>query len=249
MIGIYLSPPKAMEKNSIMGKEWDNRALPKVFYSRFEKMKKILSHILCSPDFFPKELQDDLQLNPHPYNFLRLFMALHSHAVPDLSDRVIKRPGMMKVNQTLSQYALLWVNYFVDEANVNGVNYSKFRQYCYYLDGLPQKYSILRKFLEMEFTANHDKVNNIPISLELRNLPSTIMSLATIHGVSIATSTSNIHQISDKTVDCDDVNGDDEIKAINSNKPVSNKTVTFRQPDRMRLQSNQLVFFHCQVSW
>jgi hypothetical protein len=139
MIGIYLSPPKAMEKNSIMGKEWDNRALPKVFYSRFEKMKKILSHILCSPDFFPKELQDDLQLNPHPYNFLRLFMALYSHAVPDLSDQVIKRPGMMKVNQTLSQYALLWVNYFVDEANVNGVNYSKFRQYCYYLDGLPQK--------------------------------------------------------------------------------------------------------------
>jgi hypothetical protein len=86
-----------MEKNSIMmGREWDNDGLPKVFYSRCAKMKKVLSHILFSPDFFPKEFQDDLQLNPDPYNFLRLFMALNSHAVPDLSDRVIKRPGVMK---------------------------------------------------------------------------------------------------------------------------------------------------------
>jgi hypothetical protein len=226
MIGVYLSPPKAMEKTSVMGKEWDNQALPRVFYSRFEKMKKILFHILCAPDFFPKEFQDDLQLNPHPYNFLRLFMALHSHAVPDLSDRVIKRPGMMKVNQTLSQYALLWVNYFVDEANVNGVHYSKFRQYFYFLDGLPQKYSILRKFLEMEFTINHDKINNIPISLELRNLPSTILSLANIHGVPIASSVSNIHQISDKTVDCDD-DDHNAIKAL-----TSTKKLTTRHSDR-----------------
>jgi hypothetical protein len=112
MIGIYLPPPKAMEKSSIMGKEWDNNALPKVFYSRFEQMKKVLSHILFSPGFFPKEFQDDLQLNPDPNNFLRLlFMALNSHAVPDLSDRVIKRPGVVKSSQSLSQYALLWVNY------------------------------------------------------------------------------------------------------------------------------------------
>jgi hypothetical protein len=231
MIGVYLTPPKAMEKNSIMGKEWDNKALPLVFYSRFEKMKKILSHILFSPDFFPKEMQDDLQLNPHPYNFLRLFMALHSHSVPDLSDRVIKRPGAMKQNQSLSQYALLWVNYFVDEENVNGVRYSKFRQYCYFLDGLPQKYSILRKFLEMEFMSNHNKVNNIPISLELRNLPSTITSLANIHGIPIVNSSaSNIHQISDHPVDCDEESDKASIKAVMSNKSTS---ATNHQRDKL----------------
>jgi hypothetical protein len=115
MIGIYLPPPSAMEKNSEMGKEWDDKALPFVFYSRFSRMERVLSHILLSPDFFPKSMMDELQLNPKPYNFLRLFMALHSNSVPDLSDRVIKRPGPMKSNQSLSQYALSWVNYFHDE--------------------------------------------------------------------------------------------------------------------------------------
>jgi hypothetical protein len=31
MIGIYVPPPKAVEKNSKMGKEWDNMVLPHVF--------------------------------------------------------------------------------------------------------------------------------------------------------------------------------------------------------------------------
>lgn len=94
-------------------------------------------------------MMDDLQLNPKPYNFLRLFMAIHSHAVPDLSDRVIKRPGPMKHSQTLSQYALAWVHYFDDEANVNGIVYSKFRQYCYFVDGMATKYSaVKRNFLK-----------------------------------------------------------------------------------------------------
>jgi hypothetical protein len=236
MIGIYLTPPKAMEKNSIMGREWDSGTLPKVFYSRFEKMKKVLTHILFAPDFFPKDLQDDLQLNPHPYNFLRLFMALNSHAVPDLSDRVIKRPGVMKASQSLSQYALLRVNYFLDEANVNGVRYSKFRQYCIFLDGLPLKFSVIRKFLEMEFTPAHDKIDNIPISLELRNLPATIVSLSQIHGISIGHSPTNVHQISeDPLVNCEDKDKE-HIKAIDSSKSTTKlKKVRF-QPKTSTVQ-------------
>jgi hypothetical protein len=220
MIGIYLTPTKAMTKTSEMGREWDNVALPKVLYSRFPKMEKVLTHILFAPDFFPKELQDDLQLNPQPYNFLRLFMATNSHAVPELSDQVIKRPGVMRSSQSLSQYALLWVNYFLDEATVNGVRYSKFRQYCYFLDGLPQRYSIFRKFLDMEFDSNHDKVDSIPITLELRNLPSTIQSLANIHGINL-TNSGNIHQItSDSLVDCHSDDGIDHIKSIDLNKKI-----------------------------
>jgi hypothetical protein len=64
MLGIYLPPPNAMEKNSEMGKEWDSQALPFVFYSRLNKMERLLSHILLSPDFFPKTMSDELQLNP-----------------------------------------------------------------------------------------------------------------------------------------------------------------------------------------
>jgi hypothetical protein len=82
-----------MEKNSEMGREWDSNCLPFVIYSRFNKMEKVLSHILNTPEFFPKSMYDDPQLNPKPYNFLWLFMSLHSSSVPDLSDRVIKRPG------------------------------------------------------------------------------------------------------------------------------------------------------------
>jgi hypothetical protein len=96
MIGIYLPPPNAMKKDSKMGTEWDSKSLPFVFYSRIAKMEKVLSHILLSPDFFPKTMNNELQLNPKPYNFLRLFMALRSNSVPDLSDRIIKRPGPMK---------------------------------------------------------------------------------------------------------------------------------------------------------
>lgn len=107
--GIYLPPPNLMKKDSEMGKEWDSQHLLFVFYSRFAKMEKLLSHILFTPDFFPKSMLDELQLNPKPYNFLCLFMALHSHSVPDLSDRIIKHPGPMKNSQTLSYYALAWV--------------------------------------------------------------------------------------------------------------------------------------------
>ena len=73
----------------------------------------------------------------------------------------------MKNSQTLAQYALSWVHYFNDEANINGIMYSKFRQYCYFVDGIAGKYSMIKKYLEMEFTPSHDRANNIPISLEL----------------------------------------------------------------------------------
>jgi hypothetical protein len=125
-------------------------------------------------------------------------MALHSHSVPELSDRVIKCPGLMKVSQSLSQYALAWVNYFTDELNVNGVAYSKFRQYCYFLDGLPQRYLVLCKFLDMEFVPPYDKSNNVPISLELHNLPATIASIANAHGIILsAPQQPHIHQVND----------------------------------------------------
>mmetsp|Transcript_3560 Transcript_3560/g.6720 ORF Transcript_3560/g.6720 Transcript_3560/m.6720 type:complete len:615 (-) Transcript_3560:1923-3767(-) len=223
MLGIYLPPPSAMEKNSEMGKEWDDKAVPFVFYSRFSRMERVLSHILLSPDFFPKSMMDELLLNPKPYNFIRLFMALHSNSVPDLSDRVIKRPGHMKPTQSLSQYALSWVNYFHDEANVNGIVYSRYRQYCYFVDGISPKYMVLKKFLEMEFTRSHDRKDNIPISLELRNLPTTIISLCNVHGISIGNA--NIQQLNAlETVDTDDccddktsITDDDSIKKLQSN--------------------------------
>jgi hypothetical protein len=85
MIGIYLPPPNTMQKNSKMGKEWDSKALTFVFYSCFVKMERVLTHIISSPKFFPDSMQDELQLNPKPYNFLCLFMALHSNSVPHLS--------------------------------------------------------------------------------------------------------------------------------------------------------------------
>jgi hypothetical protein len=197
MIGIYLPPPNAMLKDSEMGKEWDSNSLPCVFHSRLAKMEKVLSHILLAPDFFPKSFNDELQLNPKPYNFLRLFMALRSSSVPDLSDRIIKRPGPMKISQTLAQYALAWVNYFADESNVNGIHYSKFRQYCYFVDGISGRYTTIKKFLELEFQKTHDRHDNIPISLELRNIPTTIISLCQIHGISCQAST-NIHQMSEQ---------------------------------------------------
>jgi hypothetical protein len=96
-----------MQKDSEMGKEWDSNSLPFIFYSRLAKMEKVLSHILLAPDFFPKSFHDELQLNPRPYNFLRLFMALRSSSVPELGDRIIKRPGPMKNSQTLAQYAFV----------------------------------------------------------------------------------------------------------------------------------------------
>lgn len=129
-------------------------------------------------------------------------MALHSNSVPDLSDRIIKRPGQMKNTQTLSQYALAWVNYFNDEVNVNGIDYSKFRQYCYFVDGISGKYSVIKKYLEMEFDRSHDRVNNIPITLELRNIPTTIASLCNIHGISV--SNTQIHSLNEVANDYQD---------------------------------------------
>lgn len=146
MLGIYLPPPHAMQKDSEMGKEWDSQALPFVFYSRFSHMEKVLSHILFAPDFFPKSMMDELQLNPKPYNFLHLFMALYSHSVPDLSDRIIKRPGPMKHGQSLAQYALSWVHYFADEANVNGLNTLNSVSTVTLLMGLPRVFLLSRNF-------------------------------------------------------------------------------------------------------
>ena len=109
----------------------------------------------------------------------------------------------MKNSQTLSQYALLWVNYFNDKSNVNGIEYSKFHQYCYFIDGIAVKYSIIKKYLEMEFNHSHDCMNNIPISLELHNIPTTIVSLCNIHGISV--SNGQIQQINEiSAVDQDD---------------------------------------------
>jgi hypothetical protein len=235
MLGIYLPPPNSMKKDSEMGNEWDSQGLPYVFYARFGKMEKVLSHILFTPDFFPKSMSDELQLNPRPYNFLRLFMALHSHAVPDLSDRVVKRPGPMKNSQSLSQYALSWVHYFDDEANVNGIEYSKFRKYCYFVDGLTSRFAVIKKFLEMEFTVAHDKMNNIPISLELRNLPSTIVSLCNVHGISMSTTPvpTNIQLVDDNmdsSVDCDKMFTLDEASVKKIQSSGMKKKVSFATP-------------------
>jgi hypothetical protein len=79
---------------------------------------------------------------------------------------------------------------------VNGIVYSKYRQYCYFVEGLLSKYSVVQKFLEMEFNKLHDRKDNIPISLELRNLPTTIVSLCNIHGVSVASG--SINQLNDQ---------------------------------------------------
>jgi hypothetical protein len=71
----------------------------------------------------------------------------------------------------------------------------------------------------MEFESIHDtKVDNIPISLELRNLPSTIQSLAQIHGLSMSSGVlTNVHQVEDTPVDCTD--DDDGIHLIGDKKP------------------------------
>lgn len=89
-------------KNSVIDKDWEEESLvPRVFYSWFSKMMKIFTcMILFAPDFFPMELQDDLQLNQLPFYFLHLFMALHLHAVPDWSDHMIR----LCLNMHLSRY-------------------------------------------------------------------------------------------------------------------------------------------------
>ena len=184
--GIYLSPPNAMDKLSEMGLEWDSGARPQVFYSRKDKMEKVLSQILLSHDFFPSVYHDELQLNPEPYNFIRMFMANHSNSVPNLSDGIIRHPGPMKNSQILVQYALCWVNYFNDEYNVNGIRYSKYRQNCYFIDVISSRFHTIKKFLELEFSQEHDKMDNIPISLDLHFIPTTIKNLCHTHGISLS---------------------------------------------------------------
>jgi Integrase core domain. len=125
----------------------------------------------------------------------------------------------MKNSQTLSQYALLWVHYFDDEANVNGIEYSKFRQYCYFVDGITLKFSVVKKFLEMEFTIAHDRKNNIPISLELRNLPSTIVSLCNVHGIFLAAPIHSNIQFLENDTNLENCHTDnDAIKKIQSHQ-------------------------------
>jgi hypothetical protein len=78
--------------------------------------------------------------------------------------------------------------------NVNGVQYSKFRQYCYFVDGLHSKYASITNFLEQDFQVHDDHHNTIPISLELNNLTVTITSLAAIHVFSIRNKSGQIQQ-------------------------------------------------------
>lgn len=61
---------------------------------------------------------------------------------------------------------------------------------------------MVKKFLEMEFTHLHDRRDNIPISLELHNLPSTIVSICHVHGILISTNNnSNVQQLDDSGSD------------------------------------------------
>lgn len=196
MLGIYICPPNSMDKNSEMGKEWDSKCLPFAFYDKFPQSERILSHILRSPGFLPDKYKDELLLNPKPYNFLRLFIALHACSGSDLSTMVVHHPGAMKISQSLVSYAYSWVKYFTNEANINGIPYSKYWQsYAYFVDGLHHKYAPIKKFLEQDFQSHHDRHNNIPISLELHNLPATIASLATIHGISISSQNGQVQQV------------------------------------------------------
>mmetsp|Transcript_17203 Transcript_17203/g.32572 ORF Transcript_17203/g.32572 Transcript_17203/m.32572 type:complete len:491 (+) Transcript_17203:1535-3007(+) len=226
-----------MDKDSEMGKEWDSNSLPTAFHDKFVQSERILSHILRSPKFILDKYKDELLLNPRPYYFLRLFVTIHTCSASSLSMKVVLRPEKMKISQSLASYAYEWVKYFTNEANVNGMPYSKYCQYTYFMWGLHNKYTPIKKFLEQEFRQHHDHENNVPISLELHNLPATIASLATVHGISVAPTTSvQIHHVSDER---DLSNGghdnhdnsvtvlDKSIKSITStskpNKPVASK--------------------------
>jgi hypothetical protein len=73
--------------------------------------------------------------------------------------------------------------------------YSKFCQYAYFIDGIHPRFAPIKKFLEQEFTSSHDRMNNIPISLELHNLPATITSLAVTHGISVGMASGQVQQV------------------------------------------------------
>jgi hypothetical protein len=68
----------------------------------------------------------------------------------------------------------------------------------------------------------HDKIDNIPISLELRNLPSMILSMAHVHGIHIGNSTSNgnVNQLSSDLQESNDKVENDDIKIIKDDKKV-----------------------------
>lgn len=91
----------------------------------------------------------------------------------------------MKVSHLLALYASAWVKYFINEANINGVPYSKYRKYAYFFDGLNQMLATVKKILEQDFLPSHNHQNNIPISLKLNNVPANIASLAYVHGISL----------------------------------------------------------------
>jgi hypothetical protein len=81
------------------------------------------------------------------------------------------------------------------KANLNGVSYPKYRQYAYSVDGLHARYLLIKKFLEQDFMSHHDCENNILISLELHNIPATIVNLAKMHGISLSPTTNQINQV------------------------------------------------------
>jgi hypothetical protein len=204
MLGLYICPPNAMDKDSEMGTEWDAGGLPLAFYDKRVQSERILSLILNSPKFIPDKYKDELLLNPNPYNFLRLFITLYTCSASSLSLKVVLQPGRMKASQSLASYAYEWVQYFNNEANVNGMPYSKYRQYTYFVWGLHNRYAPIKKFLEQDFKPYHDRHNNIPISLELHNIPATIASLAIVHGISPTTSTTgHIQQLQDTSHEVD----------------------------------------------
>ena len=56
------------------------------------------------------------------------------------------------------------------------------------MKGLPACFYPLCKFLEMEITHEHDRNNNVPMTMELCNLPTTIQSPASYHGINLSSS-------------------------------------------------------------
>jgi hypothetical protein len=98
--------------------------------------------------------------------------------------------------------------------------YSKYRQYTYFVWGLHNHFTPIKKFLEQEFKTYHDQEDNIPISLELHNLPAMIASLATIHGIPLTQSSmqSQVQQVRNDNIDIPDIciDGNDPIQAVTS---------------------------------
>jgi hypothetical protein len=227
MLGIYLCPPNAMDKTSEMGKEWTSDSLPLAFHDKHVQSERILGHILRSPKFIPTKYKDELMLNPNPYNFLRLFIALHACSASDLSTVIVRRPLPMKASQSLASYAYAWLQYFTNEANVSGMSYSKYKQYAYFVDGLHTRYSPIKKFLEQDFLPQHDRENDIPISLELHNIPATIASLAKLHGISPQMNNNQVQQIQTMGHQESDIEAShtiwDSIQKLQMNKKVPTK--------------------------